>query len=138
MTGPLDGIRVVEIASSWAAWGGRALAELGADVVVVEPPGGHHTRTLGPFAGDQAHPDRSLWWWYYNASKRSVVIDLDDSPGRDRFRRLVDGVPAHLSRTDWRIEQGAPLLGQHNREVFCDLVGLSDEEFTALDQDGVF
>jgi crotonobetainyl-CoA:carnitine CoA-transferase CaiB-like acyl-CoA transferase len=50
----------------------------------------------------------------------------------------VDGVPAHLSRTDWRIERGAPLLGQHNRKVFCDLVGLSDEEFTALDKDGVF
>jgi crotonobetainyl-CoA:carnitine CoA-transferase CaiB-like acyl-CoA transferase len=91
LTGALDGIRVVEIASTWAAWGGRALAEMGADVVVVEPPGGHHTRTLGPFAGDRTHPDRSLWWWYYNASKRSVVIDLDDPAGRDRFRRLVDG-----------------------------------------------
>jgi len=49
----------------------------------------------------------------------------------------VDGVPAHLSVTDWRIERGAPLLGEHNREVFCGLVGLTDEEFAALEQGGV-
>jgi crotonobetainyl-CoA:carnitine CoA-transferase CaiB-like acyl-CoA transferase len=47
----------------------------------------------------------------------------------------VDGLPVHLSETDWHISRGAPLLGQHNREVFCDLVGLSDDEFRAL-QDG--
>jgi crotonobetainyl-CoA:carnitine CoA-transferase CaiB-like acyl-CoA transferase len=49
----------------------------------------------------------------------------------------VDGVPVHLSETDWHISRGAPLLGQHNREVFCDLVGLSDDEFTALHEGGV-
>ncbi|HEY1466867.1 MAG TPA: CoA transferase [Acidimicrobiales bacterium] len=49
----------------------------------------------------------------------------------------VDGVPVHLSETDWHISRGAPLLGQHNREVFCDLVGLSDDEFTALHDGGV-
>ena len=50
----------------------------------------------------------------------------------------VDGLPAHLSETDWQIQRGAPLLGQHNREVFCGLVGLSDGEFESLDGEGVF
>jgi crotonobetainyl-CoA:carnitine CoA-transferase CaiB-like acyl-CoA transferase len=50
----------------------------------------------------------------------------------------VDGLPVHLSNTDWQIERGAPLLGQHNREVFCGLVGLSEEEFASLDEEGVF
>lgn len=50
----------------------------------------------------------------------------------------VDGIPAHLSATDWRIERGAPLLGQHNRDVFCGVVGLSEDEFAALEKDGVF
>jgi benzylsuccinate CoA-transferase BbsF subunit len=50
----------------------------------------------------------------------------------------VDGIPAHLSETDWRMQRGAPLLGQHNREVFCGLVGLSDDEFSALEEEGVF
>jgi crotonobetainyl-CoA:carnitine CoA-transferase CaiB-like acyl-CoA transferase len=50
----------------------------------------------------------------------------------------VDGIPAHLSETDWHIARGAPLLGQHNREVFCGLLGLSDEEFAAWQEAGVF
>ena len=49
----------------------------------------------------------------------------------------VDGLPAHLSETDWHIERGAPLLGQHNREVLGGLLGVSDEELAALAEDGV-
>jgi crotonobetainyl-CoA:carnitine CoA-transferase CaiB-like acyl-CoA transferase len=89
VTGALDGVRVVEIAGVWSAWAGKLLGDLGADVVVVEPPGGHVTRRFGPFVADELHPDRSLWWWYYNTSKRSVVIDLDAPAGPDAFRRLV-------------------------------------------------
>ncbi len=50
----------------------------------------------------------------------------------------VDGIPAHFSQTDWSIERGAPLLGEHNREVFCELLGLTNEEFTNLQEEGVF
>jgi crotonobetainyl-CoA:carnitine CoA-transferase CaiB-like acyl-CoA transferase len=89
VSGPLHGVRVIELASFWGAWAGRTLADLGADVIVVEPPGGHFTRTFGPFVDDQPHPDRSLWWWYYNASKRSVVIDLASPGGADELRQLV-------------------------------------------------
>jgi crotonobetainyl-CoA:carnitine CoA-transferase CaiB-like acyl-CoA transferase len=49
----------------------------------------------------------------------------------------VDGVPIHLSDTDWQIEAGAPTLGQHNRYVLGALLGLDDEEITALEADGV-
>ncbi len=118
MTGPLQGVRVVELASFWGAWAGRLLADLGADVLVVEPPGGHSTRSFGPFAGDDPHPDRSLWWWYYNTSKRSVVLDLDDPLDADHFRRLVGGAGVvleaerpgrlaalHLDHPDLRAEQ---------------------------------
>ena len=42
--GPLEGLRVVELASEHAAYAGKLLAEMGADVVLVEPPGGHPTR----------------------------------------------------------------------------------------------
>jgi crotonobetainyl-CoA:carnitine CoA-transferase CaiB-like acyl-CoA transferase len=89
LSGPLQGVRVVELASFWGAWAGKVMAELGADVVVVEPPGGHFTRTFGPFVDDEPHPDRSLWWWFYNDSKRSVVIDLASEAGPAHFRRLV-------------------------------------------------
>ena len=54
---------------------------MGADVIVVEPPGGDHTRTYGPFADDVESPEHSLWWWHYNTSKRGVVLDLDTPDG---------------------------------------------------------
>lgn len=87
--GPLAGIQVVELASVWGAWAAKLLGDLGADVVVVEPPGGHVTRSLGPFADDRVDPNRSLWWWHYNTSKRSALLDLDTAEGREGFRQLV-------------------------------------------------
>jgi crotonobetainyl-CoA:carnitine CoA-transferase CaiB-like acyl-CoA transferase len=85
----LEGLRVVELASERAAYAGKLLADLGADVIVVEPPGGHGTRRYGPFADGIVDPDRSLWWWHYNTSKRSVVLDLGSEEGAAAFRALV-------------------------------------------------
>ncbi|MGE0881770.1 MAG: CaiB/BaiF CoA transferase family protein [Acidimicrobiia bacterium] len=89
MPGALSSLKVVEIASEWAAFCGKTLADLGADTVVVEPPGGHHTRTYEPFLDGERDPNKSLWWWQYNTSKRSVVLDLTTSTGVDAFARLV-------------------------------------------------
>lgn len=94
LAGPLTGIRVVELASDLAAFAGKLLADLGAEVILVEPPGGHRTRSFEPFAGDEADPDRSLWFWYYNTSKRSVQIDPAAEPAL--FRRLVDSADVVL------------------------------------------
>jgi crotonobetainyl-CoA:carnitine CoA-transferase CaiB-like acyl-CoA transferase len=85
----LEGLRVIELASERAAYTGKLMADLGADVIVVEPLGGHASRTYGPFVDDEPHPDRSLWWWYYNTSKRSVVLDLSSEPGANAFAALV-------------------------------------------------
>jgi benzylsuccinate CoA-transferase BbsF subunit len=52
-------------------------------------------------------------------------------------RVRVDGLPVHLSRTDWSIARGAPCLGEHNQRVFGDLLGLSSGEIDALRADGV-
>ena len=87
--GPLAGIRVVEIAGDWCAHAGKLLAEAGADVVLVEPPGGHASRQRPPFLGDEVGPERSLWFWHYHAGKRGVTIDLAATDGAARFRRLV-------------------------------------------------
>jgi crotonobetainyl-CoA:carnitine CoA-transferase CaiB-like acyl-CoA transferase len=87
--GPLFGLRVVELASEHAAFAGKMLGDLGADVIVVEPPGGHASRAYGPFADDVEDPERSLWWWHYNTSKRGVVIDLTTVEGAAQFRTLA-------------------------------------------------
>ncbi|MEO8695003.1 MAG: CoA transferase, partial [Acidimicrobiales bacterium] len=88
MTGPLSGVRVVELASERAAFAGKLLGDLGADVIVVEPSGGHRTRTYAPLSQDD--PEQSLWWWHYNTSKRGVTLDLDDHAARATFRRLCE------------------------------------------------
>ncbi|MGH9301391.1 MAG: CaiB/BaiF CoA transferase family protein [Acidimicrobiales bacterium] len=87
--GPLEGVRVVELASEWGAYAGKLLADLGADVVLVEPPGGHHTRDYGPFADDLPDPEGSLWFWHYNTNKRGVTLDLDTPAGRRGIEALV-------------------------------------------------
>lgn len=97
--GAMGDWKVIELSSDGSAFAGRLLAELGADVIVVEPPGGSGQRRYGPFLDDEPGPERSLHWWHYNSSKRSVVVDLDDdSPGggRDQFRRLVAGADVLL------------------------------------------
>ncbi|HEU4839821.1 MAG TPA: CoA transferase, partial [Ilumatobacteraceae bacterium] len=73
------------------------LADLGADVVVVEPPGGSPQRTYGPFADDEPGSERSLWWWHYNTSKRSVVADLATADGAAAVRTLVAGADVFLT-----------------------------------------
>jgi len=49
----------------------------------------------------------------------------------------VDGQPVHFSHTDWRIERGAPCLGEHNHKVLSELLGLTDVEITELANTGV-
>jgi crotonobetainyl-CoA:carnitine CoA-transferase CaiB-like acyl-CoA transferase len=85
----LAGLRVLELSSERIAFAGKLLGDMGADVILIEPPGGDPARTYPPFLDDAPGPDRSLWWWSYNTSKRGVVLDLDDAEDRDRFRALV-------------------------------------------------
>ena len=89
MSGPLADLRVVELCSERGAWAGKLLADMRADVVKVEPPGGDRTRTYPPFLDDEPGPERSLYFWHYNTSKRGVTLDLESDAGRDAFRRLA-------------------------------------------------
>jgi crotonobetainyl-CoA:carnitine CoA-transferase CaiB-like acyl-CoA transferase len=88
--GPLDGLRVVELASEWTAFAGRLLGELGAQVILVEPPEGAAARQYGPFLEDRPGIERSLWWWHYQSSKLGVTVDVGQDAGADTFRRLAD------------------------------------------------
>ncbi|MBK5290016.1 MAG: CoA transferase [Acidimicrobiia bacterium] len=83
----LDGIKVIDMATVIAAPGAaRYLADFGADVIKIEPPGGDGTRRLGwvdPADGD------SYMWKLVGRGKRAIVLDLKSSVGLDRMRRLV-------------------------------------------------
>jgi crotonobetainyl-CoA:carnitine CoA-transferase CaiB-like acyl-CoA transferase len=87
---PYTGVRVIELANDPAGeMVGLQLANMGADVVKIEPPEGANSRQVGPFVDDVEDPDRSLEYWYYNVGKRSIVLDYADLAGLASFERLL-------------------------------------------------
>jgi crotonobetainyl-CoA:carnitine CoA-transferase CaiB-like acyl-CoA transferase len=52
-------------------------------------------------------------------------------------KQRIDGLPVHLSETDWRFTEGGPLLGQHNEQIYGELLGLDASEIAALEEEGV-
>lgn len=94
--GPMNGLRVIELAHEFGAFAGRLLADAGADVILVEPPGGAAQRTHPPFADGEPGIERSLSWWAENTSKRSVIADLETDDGRSFVRDLVAGADVFL------------------------------------------
>ena len=87
--GLLGSLRVLDLTSEKGYLCGRMLADLGADVVKIERPGGDMGRRLGPFYHDIPHPEKSLYWFAYNASKRGITLDIETTDGRELFKRLV-------------------------------------------------
>lgn len=87
--GPLDGVRVLDLCDPKGQYMGRLLASHGADVIKIEPLSGDPGRRIGPFADDVPSANRSLFWWYYNADKRSAAIDLWQPDGAELVRRLA-------------------------------------------------
>src|SRR5438552_3976192 len=81
----LGGCRVLDLADLGGAVCGRTLADLGADVVKVEPPGGEADRLQPPFVGDVENSDRSIRWIAANVNKRGVTCDLGSADGRALF-----------------------------------------------------
>ena len=72
---PLSHYRVLDLTDDRGQMAGFLLAQLGADVICVEPAEGHRSRSLGPFVDDEPGRDTSLFHWAYNRGKRSVVLD---------------------------------------------------------------
>ncbi|HLZ28631.1 MAG TPA: CoA transferase [Chloroflexota bacterium] len=81
--------RVLDLTNELGELAGRILADLGADVIKIEPPGGDLSRWRPPFYADTPDPERSLAWWASNVNKRSVVLDLAEAAGRPHFLDLV-------------------------------------------------
>jgi crotonobetainyl-CoA:carnitine CoA-transferase CaiB-like acyl-CoA transferase len=90
LSGPLAGLRVLDLADEKGHFCGKLFGDLGADVVKIEPPGGEPSRRIGPFLDDIPHPERSLSFWYYNTSKRGITLNLETADGRRLFLRLAE------------------------------------------------
>lgn len=84
----LSGIRVIELANERISWAGKLMGDMGADVILVESNEGEPSRNYPPFLEDRPGENRSLYFWHYNTSKRSIVLDLAENT--DQFLDLID------------------------------------------------
>jgi benzylsuccinate CoA-transferase BbsE subunit len=87
----LKGFRLLDLTDEKGALCGKILADLGVEVIKVEPREGCSTRRIPPFLEDIAHPDRSLYSIAYHAGKKSVTANLASADGRS----IVADLAAH-------------------------------------------
>src|SRR5688572_15852401 len=97
---PLSQLRVVDLTDLRGALAGRLLADLGADVVLVEPPGGNADRPRPPFAGGVEAKDRSLAFLYRHANKRGAALDLETAEGRRQLDALCERADLLIENLD--------------------------------------
>jgi crotonobetainyl-CoA:carnitine CoA-transferase CaiB-like acyl-CoA transferase len=95
MSRALSGIRVIDLSTPMAEASGRLLADLGAEVIKIEKPGGCESRFVPPFSSGSSSagvdPEASLYWRMWGRGKRSVVLDIDEPADRERLLELVRG-----------------------------------------------
>lgn len=85
----LDGHRVLDLTEQGFLLCGKVLGDLGADVIKIEPPGGSPSRNMGPFYHDIQDPEKSLFWFAYNTSKRGITLNLEAPSGKKIFKQLA-------------------------------------------------
>ena len=125
----LSPYRVLDLSNERGQLCGQMLGDLGAEVILIEPPGGSSARRIGPFVAGRSDPEGSLHFWGFNRNKLSVVLDLESDSGRARLRELVRSTdiliesftPGYLDA----LELGYPAL----REINPGLIVVSISPF---------
>ncbi len=110
--------RVLDLTNETGFFCGKVLAEYGADVIKIEPPGGEPSRRIGPFFRDIPDPEKSLYWFAYNANKRGITLNIEIPDGKDIFKKLAQTAdfvietfpPGHMEH----LGLGYSVLSQHN------------------------
>jgi crotonobetainyl-CoA:carnitine CoA-transferase CaiB-like acyl-CoA transferase len=131
-TGPLAGVRVLDATQALAGpFCTMLLADLGADVVKVEPPAGDMTRYGGPFTREDTERAYGGYFASINRNKRSVVLDLKTTNGRDAFLRLADTADAVVENSKAGVMDKLgvgwdTLHARHPRLVYGAIRGFGD------------
>lgn len=120
MTSALDDIRVLDLAGESGVYCTKLLADLGADVIRIEPPDGDPLRDIGPFWHGEAGTDRSLQFLHANTNKRSITLDITKPEGKALFEKL-------LATADVVVETFAP--------GYLDSLGLGYDALTKIKPD---
>ncbi|MFC2069872.1 CaiB/BaiF CoA transferase family protein [Chloroflexota bacterium] len=99
--GMLSPYRVLDLTDDKGLFCGKLLGDLGADVIKVERLGGDTARNIGPFYHDEVDPEKSLFWFALNTSKRGITLDIETAEGQDTLKKLV-------KNADFVIESSMP------------------------------
>ena len=129
----LSPYRVLDLSDERGLLCGHILAGLGADVVLVEPPGGSPARSAPPLYGDAPEGEQSLYWAAYARDRRSVELDLDAPRGQEQLRRLAASADILIESSDPGVMAGRGLGFHDLAEVNPALVYVS---ITPFGQDG--
>jgi crotonobetainyl-CoA:carnitine CoA-transferase CaiB-like acyl-CoA transferase len=122
-TGPLSDVRVLDLTQALAGpFCTMLLADLGADVIKVEPPAGDMSRTMGPFPKDRESCDYGGYFASVNRNKRSIVLDIKSDAGRDTFLKLVKTADAVVENAKTGVMDRAGVGYERLREINPALV----------------
>lgn len=115
----LNGCRALDLTDDKGFLCGKILADLGVDVIKVEPPGGEPSRRIGPFWHDIPDPEKSLYWFAYNSNKRGISLNLETRDGKEIFKELA-------KKSDFVIESFKP--------GYLDSIGLGFSVLSGLNK----
>jgi crotonobetainyl-CoA:carnitine CoA-transferase CaiB-like acyl-CoA transferase len=122
-TGPLSDVRILDLTQALAGpYCTMLLADLGADVIKVEPPGGDMSRSIGPHPADRKGCDYGGYFASVNRNKRSIVLDIKTDAGRAALFKLVKTADAVVENAKTGVMDRAGIGYERLREINPALV----------------
>ena len=108
MTHLLSPYRVLDLTNEYGVFCGKLFADLGADVIKIEMPGGDPSRNFGIFYKDTPDPEKNLDWFTFNTNKKSITLNIETPEGKAIFKKLVKSAdfliesfpPGHMEEQD--------------------------------------
>ena len=130
--GALSDLNILDLCDEKGQLMGKLLGEMGARVIKIEPPGGAAARGVGPYRGDSADPEESLYFWAYNSAKEGITLDLESADGRRIFERLAAKAdivlesfdPGHMDTLGLGFDK---LSGSHSELIVTSLTGFGQD-----------
>ncbi|MDE2745324.1 MAG: CoA transferase [Chloroflexota bacterium] len=123
----LSPYRVIDLTDERGVLAGQMLADLGADVIQVEPLAGSTGRSIAPFFADR--PDQSIYWAAYTRGKSGITCDLSDPRGRDLLLRLLESADFLIESSDVGVMAELGLDYETLRDRFPRLIYTSISAF---------
>ena len=131
----LEGVRVLDITGPAGFYCTKLMADLGADVVRVDPPNGDAKHSPGPFFAGEPDQNQSLYRWHYHTNKRSILLDIESSSGRKVFDSLLSAADVLV---DTYRPSEATALGLDGPRLRQDFPALVHTTITGFGPDGPY